>query len=431
MKLRREHSGTILFWSLLGLLLLTFVIFIPEKSHGGDMGHWLRWTGFICTEGLSNIYDYGTVYPTDFPCNYPPVLLYFFKVYSSFFLDIDQMKEGIKYFKIIPLLFDFIGAGAIFLIIKRTWKNSYLPLLLLWSPAFMYNSYCWGQVDTIFTTFVVLALIFALRKQWVLAIIFYWIALNTKMQAIVFLPVVGLAILPLLRSWRNVGLALLVAASTQVLILVPFIINGTIGNWYSVMTSLVDQYQNISLNAFNFWYLLLEGNGALYNKDYQLLWWGLPYKTWGLFFFLFFGFLALLPMLIKSIRYTLENKLADQRFKELVFLSAFLSVLVFFFFNTQMHERYSHPVMLLAFFYGALRKNYWIYLLVSLAYFQNMERVLRFFDLHYHTFIFQQNFIAALFLLALLTGFWHLYRRYPIGEDWKAIRYAFKKIKIN
>ena len=54
----------------------------------------------------------------------------------------------------------------------------------------------------------------------------------------------------------------------------------------------------------------------------------------------------------------------------------FLSILGFFFFNTQMHERYSHPAMLMAFLYGILNKNYWIYGITSIAYFLNMEKTL-------------------------------------------------------
>ncbi|MFT5168631.1 MAG: hypothetical protein ACI8P3_003876 [Saprospiraceae bacterium] len=271
------------------------------------------------------------------------------------------------------------------------------------------------------TAFVALSLIFALRKKWMLAIIFFIIALNAKMQAIVFFPVLVLSILPLINSWKKLGVAILTAAVIQTIILLPFILHGTLGSWYQVMTSLVDQYTNVSLNAFNIWHLFLPGEIPLITKDYQAFWFGMTYKNWGLLFFFVFSFIALLPLFLKSLHYSIQQTDLDQNFKKLVFLSAFLCVLSFFFFNTQMHERYSHPAMLMAFLYGILSRNYWLYAITSIAYFLNLERTLRFFDLSYGTFIFLKPFIASLFLLALGIGIWQLYQKYPLGRDWRFI----------
>ncbi|MFT5383003.1 MAG: hypothetical protein ACI81W_000399, partial [Saprospiraceae bacterium] len=207
----------------------------------------------------------------------------------------------------------------------------------------------------------------------------------------------------------------------QTIILLPFILHGTLGSWYQVMTSLVDQYTNVSLNAFNIWHLFLPGEIPLITKDYQAFWFGMTYKNWGLLFFFVFSFIALLPLFLKSLHYSIQQTDLDQNFKKLVFLSAFLCVLSFFFFNTQMHERYSHPAMLMAFLYGILSRNYWLYAITSIAYFLNLERTLRFFDLSYGTFIFLKPFIASLFLLALGIGIWQLYQKYPLGRDWRFI----------
>ncbi len=429
MQQNNKNRNTITFWLLFGFAFVLFLLFIPEESHNGDIGHWKRWTAFIILEGLPYIYDLGTHYSNNFPCNYPPVLLYMFDVYGMIIPDLDFLSTNFKYFKVIPLVFDFIGAGIIFLLIKRNFKTSFLPLLLLLSPAYMYNSYCWGQVDSIFTAFIALSLIFGLKRKWKLAILFYIIALNTKMQAIVFMPVVILTLIPVIDSWKKIGWSVFIAGFTQVIILSPFILHGTVGDWYSVMSSLVDQYPNVSLNAFNIWHLLMETSTVLPTKDYELFWFGMTYKNWGLLFFFAFSFIALLPLFLQAIHFAIQKVQTDQNFKSLVFLSAFLCVLGFFFFNTQMHERYSHPALLLAFLFGVLSKKYWLYGLTSIAYFLNMERTLRFFDISYGTFIFLKPFIASLFLLTLLVGLWHLYTSYPIVKNWTAIRDALR-IKI-
>lgn len=415
-----KYKNIPFYWIGFGLLFLIYILIVPEKGHGGDLGHWKRWAGFIKMEGFPYIYDYGTVYPTTFPCNYPPVILYILKIFSLLFKDMEAIIEGMKYFKIIPLIFDFLSAGIIFLLVKRNQETNYLPLFLLLSPAFLYNSFIWGQVDSVITFFVAAALIFALRKWLLLSILFFVIALNTKLQAVVFLPIFMLSIFPLITSWKTLGKALVVVIISQLLILLPFLLYGTIEDWYQVQSSLVDQYQNVSLNAFNFWYLLIEGT-PMYIKDYTILWFGMTYKTWGLLFFCLLSFFALLPILLKTICYALQKRSADSSFKEMVFLTASLCVLGFFFFNTQMHERYSHPVMLMAFLYGILSKNYWLYGITSLAYLLNLEKTLKHFGLNYDWYIFNNEFIASLFLMALILGIWQLYKKHSLKKDWLTI----------
>jgi len=128
--------------------------------------------------------------------------------------------------------------------------------------------------------------------------------------------------------------------------------------------------------------------------------------------FFIFSFIALLPLLFQSIKNRIQSDYDRDTFTALVLLSAFLCVLGFFFFNTQMHERYSHPAMLLAFLYGVLRRDYWLFGLTTLAYFLNMEAVLQFFSLDYSAFYFQKMFVASLFLLTIVLGLYKLYKDY-------------------
>lgn len=74
-----------------------------------------------------------------------------------------------------------------------------------------------------------------------------------------------------------------------------------------------------------------------------------------------------------------------------------------------MHERYAHPALLLSFLYGVVRKDYLIFLLTAIAYFLNMEAILHFFGWDYGSFLFQKDFVAALFLGAMIYGFFRLY----------------------
>ena len=90
--------------------------------------------------------------------------------------------------------------------------------------------------------------------------------------------------------------------------------------------------------------------------------------------------------------------------------SLFWTIFVFFYFNTQMHERYAHSALLFFFLYGVKSSSYWLYGLTSLAYFLNMESVLNAIPfLHPQTFIFDQRLIAVIYLIVIIIGIWKLY----------------------
>ncbi len=409
----KSHKKSIVYILLSAILYLIFVALLPEVSHPGDMGHWERWSAFMLEEGFVHIYDYGIVYPTIFACNYPPLVLYFLDLFAHIFGSVESITEHINYFKAVPLFFDFIGAVSIFLLIKKDSKTQFLPLLLLFNIAYWYNAVLWGQVDSIPTTFVLLALIFAIRKQITFSLVFYVLALNTKLQAIIFFPLLGLVLLPsFLKSYKKTAFAVSTAFAVQMILILPFLFAGTAPQLYHVLAHAVDQYTNISLNAFNFWHLVMNEN-PLYNKDFQVWWFGLSYKTWGLGLFVIFSGLSLLPVFFKSIKQWKQKIEIDHGFKEMIFLTAFLIALCFFFFNTQMHERYSHPIIIMSFYFGVLSRQYWIYGIASIAYLLNMESVLKAFELSsYETFIFNEQFIASLFLISLILGFIKLYRKF-------------------
>jgi Gpi18-like mannosyltransferase len=410
------------------LLFALLVLFLPERGHGGDIGHWERWAQFILNEGLANIYSYGLVVETQFPCNYPPLILYLMTLFAHIMGNVDAITANAHYFKVIPLVFDFIGAMLVFLLIRPAFRFWWLPLLLLLNPAYLYNSYLWGQLDSILTAFVVAALICAIRRQVYWATILFALALHTKFQSVVFVPVFFLAIFPAIRSWRTLINMIILGATALIIPLLPFLLGSTIDQWYTVMTGLVDQYRNVSLNAFNFWQFFHEGQGALYAKDYQSFWFGITYKTWGLVLFFSFSFISLLPLFLRTLK---ERNLPNSEspdFTKLVLISAYLCALGFFFFNTQMHERYSHPALLLAFLYGVLQRNYWLYTITAIAYFLNMETILQFFSWNYEKLYFQKDFVAMLFLIAILYGLYQLYRNYDIRSN---IKYLFQYFSHN
>jgi len=88
-----------------------------------------------------------------------------------------------------------------------------------------------------------------------------------------------------------------------------------------------------------------------------------------------------------------------------ILLVGALIPLLFFFFNIQMPERYSHPAFLFIIAYSFLCKRYFLYVIFSIAYFLNLEKILLTFDLNYGTFIFGERFIAGLYLITIILLF--------------------------
>lgn len=398
-------------WRYWGVTLLFFVLIVfllPIKTHG-DRWYWLHWAGYCLEFNLGTIYQFkidGHV-----PTNYHPFFLHCLNIFQSFFESTAEIKQNLFRVKFFPLVFDFIGAFSIFLLVKKDERTKLLPLFLLFNIAYLYNSIIWGQIDSIFTNFALLAIIFALRKQPGHAIVFYLLSLNTKLQSVIFFPLIGLLLLPSIFSkWKQSLTGLGVAALIQGVLLWPFYRADQLGEMVNtLLAGSVDLYARTSIMACNFWFLLFQYNSVTV-ADTELFW-NIPYKTWGLLLFCLISALALIPVALRCFKLWKENKPFDDRSKELVFLAMVLVSLAFFFFNTQMHERYSHPALILAFFYGYYRRSYLLYGLISIAYFLNLELSMKAFDWNYKAWYFEPVFIAGIFGLCLLIGLRSLYGR--------------------
>ncbi len=387
------------------IFFVILVALVPLKSHGGDMSFWNGWANNIFQFGLGNIYN------TD--ANYHPIFLFVLWFYGLFQNSITEIESNIYLIKIFPLIFDFVILIPIYFLCRKFNINFSLTLLLILNIAYLYNSYLWGQVDSVPTNLVISSIILILLEKPYWAAVCFILALNTKMQAIFFLPILGLLYL-IKPNYKKIVFSLLLIILIQVIILTPFLVSDTIDKLWNVITGSVDFYPFISMNAHNIWYWLFPNHSDLmaindFNK-YGVL----TYKTIGTILFLFFSVIVLLPLLWKIFKQNF--KLHDKMDWAMVFLISTLIPLIFFYFNTQMHERYSHPIIITSFIYGLLSKKYDLYILASIGYFMNLEKVLKYFSLEYQTLIFEPRFISLFFLAILLIGLIRLYRDYLIPE---------------
>jgi Gpi18-like mannosyltransferase len=374
---------------------IAFCFVVPDSGY--DKYFWISWSKGIAEHGLGSIYSNPEV-------NNFPLVLYLLKAFTLFFSADAIDVFSINYLKCFAIIFDLATLAIVVSLLKKNNINLLLCLLFLFNPAFWYNTIIWGQVDIIHTFFVFISLLFAINKKSLLALIFILLAVNVKLQAVVFLPMILFLIFTTeaqrTRRFTKVIISLFFLLLIQVVIFLPFIISSNFSQTiHSLINSSIDFYPTVSRNAYNLWYLIFD---EPLNTSDQIVFL-IPLKWWGIILFILF-YVAVLFRFMKSKKGLTE-----------IFLVFALLSLGFFFFNTQMHERYVHPVVLFSGLYAIFSKRYLLFIISSLAYVLNMEAVMQmlsYFDdevfgfvIHYKSWIvFNPVFISLLFLSAIGIG---------------------------
>jgi Gpi18-like mannosyltransferase len=404
-------------WLLYLLLFTTLVLLTPHAGMEGDVMCWVSWATYMRNHGLTRGYEaYGN--------NYTPLYQYVLFAYGKLAGDADHIFRNRHLLKIVTLLFDF--GGAILAVRRFGWGDSnqrfMLSLLFLLNVGYLYNTVAWEQVDAILGTLVFWAVVQALRQRTVSSMVLFVLAINMKSQGIIFLPPLGLLWLP--QWWqapRRLGQGLLLGAAVQLLLLAPYIAAGKLSVVYGVVTSAVGYFPYASVNCLNLWALFLPP----YGTSDALRWAGLTYKQWGLLSFLVAATGVLLPLALTTWYKLRSRTTFGPPDYALVLLSLGLVSLVFCFFNTQMHERYWHPALLLLGSYALLTRRYALFAIFSGAYFLNLEFVSMYQLPHgteHKTLLFKPKLIASLFTIVLVGSVWQLYQVAGLRATWRRLR---------
>ncbi len=191
----------------------------------------------------------------------------------------------------------------------------------------------------------------------------------------------------------------------QFIILLPFVLSHHLKEIPRILMSLSGNYSYISLNSGNIWYLLMKGN-LRWTGDYNMVL-GMTAKKLGLLMSYFSLGLVLLPIAGGIVvSYFQKRKIISDK---LIVASFALSVLVFFYFNTQMHERYSYPAIALSAIFCLMTRQWWIYILISIAYLAPNDlslMSLKGFD--YSIIIYYYHYIPFLYLIVIVSLFLNL-----------------------
>ena len=300
----------------MGLVIkLLMIPFIPEP---GDYTFFLKpWVEFIRSHG------YWQAFRFEF-ANYSPAYLYFL-------LGIAKLGgEPLIPIKLLSICFEYVAAWFIGGIAYQKYRENWVrwcalavvPLL----PTVLINSSYWGQCDSIYVSFLIGSIYFALKKRSFLSILFLGISFSFKLQAVLLFPFYFVLLLRNRIKWYYF---LLVPAVYLISLLPAYCAGRPLTELLSVFVAQSGHYEELSLQFPNLYMWI--------SNDYYD-----PVK-WGgiLFTFLF----ALLTGGLLAKKY--KTELTDDYLVRLTLLSA----VIFPFLLPGMHERYMYAGDLLAIVY--------------------------------------------------------------------------------
>ncbi|MEH6586191.1 MAG: NPCBM/NEW2 domain-containing protein [Halioglobus sp.] len=320
---------------MLALLLVAAFIrifYISAAGYERDIELFKIWSETATLHGITNIYEKTW-------CDYNPGFLYVLNVIGHIYQYFSPSFERDTYLfqfliKLPSILADLAITALIFLQLRN--KLGSKPALLsaaffAFNPAIILNSAYWGQVDTVPTLIALLAIIALKEDHFRLSVALITTAILTKTQMVMLLPII-LFVTYKRRGLVELASCLVVAWLSYVIIIFPFFIDGKAHIVVEKLLGAVGAYPFLSLNAYNFWWLI-SGGTARDVLDTGYFYGLLSYKSIGL---------IMLGLLFALLIHHLNKKpLSEKK----IYLCCALAFFGFFMLPTQMHERYILPAL--------------------------------------------------------------------------------------
>ncbi|MCJ7793386.1 hypothetical protein MUP42_00480 [Candidatus Bathyarchaeota archaeon] len=338
------------------LLLVSFlvrVLLFPLQGYQNDMATFSYWFNTAAEHGIRPFYT--VVWQNVGWIDYPPFNVYIFWAFGS--LAKAASISTVNMVKLVPNLFD-LATGLLIYVFVRKQASFKLALmataLYTFNPAVIYNAAVWGQFDAIYTFFLILSLILALKSKPKLSAASFAIGLLTKPQGIALAPLVAFLIYKK-NGLKNLLVSVLVFTATVFLVILPFEWSNPVTFLSNIYFGAYRGYAYTSINAFNLWglYGLWVPDGNLF-----ILGWAL------------FGAFAVFTLYFLHKRFNNSGEL-------IAIFSAFMFFFAFFMLPTRIHERYLFPaISVLALMFPFLKRTRALYAVLTATFLINQAYVL-------------------------------------------------------
>jgi len=165
---------------------------------------------------------------------------------------LDPILPRVTAIKLLPILFDFISTYFVYKIVRIKYPRGNLPYwaagLFFALPTIFINSAQWGQMDALYTTFLIISLFFFLKEKPLQGMLAFALSFSIKFQAIFFVPfLVVLLLKKKVRWWQ-----FLLVPAVYVVSCIPAVLLGS--SWLDVLTIYLRQstlFSQLSVNAPN------------------------------------------------------------------------------------------------------------------------------------------------------------------------------------
>ncbi len=338
----RKKEHIVLFLIAIGALGLRLAL-ATLPGHGFDTGVNQKWGRSAAILGIARSYQ-EQVDPNMLP-DHPPLSIATFSVVTHISHLFSPSKEiplpSIVTIKIPAIIADILTILLVFSIVAKMygkWAGITASGILGLHPAIVYDSAIWGQTDSIFTLLTLGALTTVMTKRWILTGVLTALALFAKMQAIIVLPILGILLIS--SGWRPIMRTIFGFLLASIIVLFPFFLNGNIADVWRVYSHSIGSYPALSMGAYNIWMALFGTNTD--RSDVLSFLGPLTYRTTGILLFSIATLTIILPFL-QWILYKNERR----KHRDVPVLLTALIAYAFFLFNTEMHERYLFPFMVL------------------------------------------------------------------------------------
>ncbi len=362
------------FWILMAVaLILRLILAYYKQGFDTDINCFAYWANRMYEVGPAKFYD-----PEIFS-DYPPGYLYLLWIVGAISSALDLAYRSGAHLVVVKLPSIICDLLTGWLIYREAYKRlgrteaHFVEAAYLFQPMILLNSVVWGQVDSVYTLFVLLTVLFLSEEKYLRAYLFFAIGILIKPQTLIFTPVLLVAVWryvfgvkkPFRINWKRFleTLAKGIGAITVLLLMMaPFGLKKVLELYVETMGS----YPYATVNGYNFWGMI----GKCWASQ-DTLFIGLSIKTWGT--------IAILLIVFFTFFISYKN-LEDDRLYAI--LASFIIVTMFTF-SVRMHERYVYPafaLLLLAYLWRPGKHIMVVAAGMAMANFYNSAYVLEFYD---------------------------------------------------
>lgn len=235
-------------------LIVRMICAAAYEGHATDINCFKAWSDMIYKNGFGNFYS------SDSFTDYPPGYMYVLYILGFFKSIFNISGTGLTLLIKMPAI--ICDCALSYILYKKSSErfsqsiSLILSFFVLFSPAVFTNSALWGQVDSVFTLFIVLMILCVMEKKMIASYFLFAVSIFIKPQAFIFTPIIIYGIIEhIFMAKQDISVILknlllgLCAILTILVLSVPFGVNYVIEQYITTFAS----YPYMTINAFNLW----------------------------------------------------------------------------------------------------------------------------------------------------------------------------------